>query len=113
MPIVLMAALLTLLTLSQSTVHQKAGLRQIAPGHYVYLHTDDAPGVSSTFNSGIIVTSEGVVVVDALSSEEIDRSWRTCVPPFRKRSGEGPPKPRCWPTSTSRSTGASRDIRRR
>ena len=38
------------------------GLRQIQPGHYVYLHTDDTPGVSSTFNSGIIVTSDGVVV---------------------------------------------------
>ena len=52
------------------------GLRQIQPGHYVYMHTDDTPGVSSTFNSGIIVTSDGVVVVDALGSEAIARRVR-------------------------------------
>jgi cyclase len=55
------------------------GLRQIQPGHYVYMHTDDTPGVSSTFNSGIIVTSEGVVVVDALGSEEIARRVREAI----------------------------------
>ena len=38
-------------------------LRQILPGHFVYTHGDDAPGVSATFNSGVIVTSEGIVVV--------------------------------------------------
>ena len=79
MPILLIAALLILLPWSQSTVHRSGGLRQIAPGHYVYLHTDDAPGVSSTFNSGIIVTSEGVVVVDALSSEDIARQVRKAI----------------------------------
>ena len=26
----------------------RGGLQQIQPGHYVYLHTDDTPGVSST-----------------------------------------------------------------
>src|ERR671934_2870510 len=35
------------------------GLRQIIPGHYVY--------ASATYNSGIIGTSEGVVVLDALN----------------------------------------------
>ena len=55
---------------AQSTDRERAGgLRRIQPGHYVYLHTDDTPGVSSTFNSGIIVTSDGVVVIDALGSE--------------------------------------------
>ena len=49
------------------------------PGHYVYLHTDDTPGVSSTFNSGIIVTSDGVVVVDALSSDAIARQVREAI----------------------------------
>ncbi len=58
---------------------RSGGLRQIIPGHYVYLHTDDTPGVSSTFNSGIIVTSEGVVVVDALSSEAIARQVRAAI----------------------------------
>ena len=55
------------------------GLRQIQPGHYVYLHTDDTPGVSSTFNSGIIVTSDGVVVIDALGSEAIARQVREAI----------------------------------
>ena len=35
-------------------------LQEIMPGYYVYVHTDDAPGVSSTFNSGVIVTDAGV-----------------------------------------------------
>ncbi len=58
---------------------RSGGLRQIIPGHYVYLHTDDTPGVSSTFNSGIIVTSDGVVVVDALSSDAIARQAREAI----------------------------------
>ena len=58
---------------------QKGGLKQIIPGHYVYLHADDTPGVSSTVNSGVIVTSEGVVVVDALSSETIARQVRQAI----------------------------------
>ena len=55
------------------------GLQPIQPGHYVYLHTDDRPGVSSTFNSGVIVTSDGVVVVDALGSEAIARQAREAI----------------------------------
>ena len=55
------------------------GLQQIKPGHYVYLHTDDTPGVSSTFNSGVIVTEDGVVVIDALGSETIARQAREAV----------------------------------
>lgn len=62
-----------------SKENRGGGLRQLMPGHYVYLHTDEAPGVSSTFNSGIIVTSEGVVVVDALSSEAIARQVRQAI----------------------------------
>lgn len=58
---------------------QRGGLQRLLPGHYVYVHTDDAPGVSSTFNSGIIVTDEGVVVVDALSSEAIARKVREAI----------------------------------
>jgi glyoxylase-like metal-dependent hydrolase (beta-lactamase superfamily II) len=55
------------------------GLRKIKPGYYVYLHGDTAPGVSSTFNSGIIITREGVVVIDALGSETIARTVREAV----------------------------------
>ena len=56
-----------------------SGLKQIQPGHYVYIHTDEVPGVSSTFNSGIIVTSDGVLVIDALSSEAIARKVREAI----------------------------------
>lgn len=55
------------------------GLREIKPGYYVYLHGDDTPGVSSTFNSGIIVTDEGVIVIDALGSEAIARQVRQAI----------------------------------
>ncbi len=46
-------------------------LRQVIPGHYVYS--------SSTYNSGIIVTSEGVVVLDALNSEAVARAQREAI----------------------------------
>ncbi len=46
-------------------------LRQIIPGHYVYSFT--------TYNSGIIATSEGVVVLDALSSEAVARAEREAI----------------------------------
>lgn len=58
---------------------RSGGMRQIMPGHYVYQHTDDTPGVSSTFNSGIIVTGEGVVVVDALGSAAIAEQVREAI----------------------------------
>jgi cyclase len=51
------------------------GLRQIIPGHYVY-STSNAGRI---FNSGIIVTSEGAVVVDALESEAIARAERAAI----------------------------------
>jgi cyclase len=46
-------------------------LRQIIPGHYVYSTT--------TFNSGVIVTSEGVVVLDALASDAVARTARETI----------------------------------
>lgn len=46
-------------------------LRQIIPGHYVYSTT--------TFNSGVIVTSEGVVVLDALASDAVARTAREAI----------------------------------
>ena len=51
-------------------------LKQIIPGHYVY--TSTAPG-RSAFNSGVIVTSEGGVVLDALDSEAIGRGAREAI----------------------------------
>ena len=46
-------------------------LRQIIPGHYVYSTT--------TFNSGVIATSEGVVVLDALATEAVARAERDAI----------------------------------
>src|SRR5438046_10675214 len=46
-------------------------LRQLIPGYYVFS--------STSFNSGVIVTTEGVVVLDALSSEAIARQEREAI----------------------------------
>jgi glyoxylase-like metal-dependent hydrolase (beta-lactamase superfamily II) len=46
-------------------------LRQLIPGHYVFS--------STSFNSGVIATGEGVVVLDALSSEGIARQERETI----------------------------------
>src|SRR2546428_2783329 len=67
-----MRALLLLLGCVSVFTQQPTGtLRQIIPGHYVYS--------SSTYNSGIIVTSEGVIVLDALNSEAIARAQREAI----------------------------------
>lgn len=60
-------------------VDRSLGLRKIKPGYYVYLHGDATPGVSSTFNSGIIITGEGVIVIDALGSENIAHAVREAI----------------------------------
>jgi glyoxylase-like metal-dependent hydrolase (beta-lactamase superfamily II) len=46
-------------------------LRQIIPGHYVFN--------SSTYNSGVIATSDGVVVLDALNTEAVARAERQAI----------------------------------
>ena len=51
-------------------------LRQIIPGHYAYSTTNAAGRV---FSSGVIVTSEGALVVDALDSEAIARAERESI----------------------------------
>src|SRR5256712_1264886 len=67
-----MRALLLLLGCVSVFTQQPTGtLRQIIPGHYVYS--------SSTYNSGIIVTSECVVVLDALNSEAVARAQREAI----------------------------------
>jgi len=60
-------------------VDRSPGLRELKAGCYVYLHTDARPGVSSTFNNGVIVTDDGVVVIDALRSEENVRKVREAI----------------------------------
>ena len=57
---------------AQETQRGQAGsLREIIPGHYMFNSGD--------LNSGIIVTSEGVVVVDALDSESVARTEREAI----------------------------------
>jgi glyoxylase-like metal-dependent hydrolase (beta-lactamase superfamily II) len=55
---------------SQQTPRPTA-LREIVPGHYVFS--------SGTFNSGVIVTGEGVVVLDALNSEVVGKAEREAI----------------------------------
>ena len=50
-------------------------LRQIISGHYVY----STLNAGRAFSSGIIVTSEGVLVVDALGSEAVGRAERESI----------------------------------
>ena len=68
-------ALVILLLGCASAAAQQAqrptALRQIIPGHYVFS--------SGTFNSGIIVTSEGTVVLDALNSEAVGKAERDAI----------------------------------
>ena len=50
-------------------------LRQIIPGHYVYSTTN----AGRVFSSGVIVTNDGALVVDALDSEAIARAEREAI----------------------------------
>src|SRR5215472_17468991 len=50
---------------------RQTALRQIIPGHYAFS--------SGSFNSGIIVTSEGAVVLDALNSEAVGKAERDAI----------------------------------
>ena len=51
--------------------NRSGSLRQLAPGYYVFS--------STSFNSGVIATSEGVIVLDALTSEAIARQERETI----------------------------------
>jgi len=50
-------------------------LRQIIPGHYVYTQNN----AGRLFNSGVVSTSDGVLVFDALDSEALARSERQAI----------------------------------
>ena len=64
---------------SQAPVADRAAragsLRQLIPGHYVYTTNNDG----RLFNSGVVATSEGVLVFDALNSEAIARAERDAI----------------------------------
>jgi glyoxylase-like metal-dependent hydrolase (beta-lactamase superfamily II) len=55
----------------QAPPNPRDALRQIIPGHYTYS--------SGTYNSGIIVTSDGVVVLDALNTEAVAQAERAAI----------------------------------
>ena len=50
-------------------------LRQIIPGHYVYTTNNQG----RLFNSGVVATSEGVLVFDALDTDAIARAEREAI----------------------------------
>jgi len=50
-------------------------LRPIIPGHYVYTQNN----AGRLFNSGVVATSDGVLVFDALDSEALARSERQAI----------------------------------
>ena len=64
---------------SQAPVADRAAssgsLRQIIPGHYVY----SINNAGRLFNSGVVATSEGVLVFDALESEAVARAERESI----------------------------------
>ena len=64
MPRLFVTVLLVLLCSVGAAQQAASTLQQIIPGHYMYS--------SSTYNSGVIVTSEGVVVLDALNTEAVE-----------------------------------------
>ncbi len=69
----ILAAAITLICCASAFSQQPrpTALREIIPGHYVFS--------SGTFNSGIIVTSEGIVVLDALNSEAVGKAEREAI----------------------------------
>ena len=56
---------------SASAAEENGTLRQIVPGHFLY---------NAGFqNAGVIVTSEGAIVIDGLASEERGRHVRQTI----------------------------------
>ena len=76
-PIILLIFLLSILLVSaqEPRTATSGSLRQIIPGHYVY-STNSGGRI---FSSGVIVTNEGALVVDALDSETIARAERESI----------------------------------
>jgi cyclase len=62
-------------TLTADRAARPGGLRQLIPGHYVYTTGNEG----RLFNSGVVATSEGVLVFDALNSEAIARAERQAI----------------------------------
>ena len=75
MKISTMILIFLLSTLLVSAQQPNGSLRQIIPGHYVY-STNNGGRV---FSSGVIATSEGALVFDALDSEAVGRAERESI----------------------------------
>ena len=58
-----------------SQAPSSGSLKQIIPGHYVYSTLNGG----RVFSSGVIATSEGAVVVDALDSEAVGKAERAAI----------------------------------
>ena len=72
------SAMITLIFLPSILFGQalsSGSLRQVTPGHYVYSTANGG----RVFSSGVIVTSEGALVVDALDSEAVARAQRESI----------------------------------
>ena len=67
-PVILMVC--CVIAFSQQAQRPEA-LRQIIPGHYAF--------TSMTYNSGIIATNDGVLVLDALNTEAVGRAERKAI----------------------------------
>ena len=75
---VLVLALQTATASQTPSADRAAGagsLKQIIPGHYVFIQNTEG----RLFNSGVVATSGGVVVFDALDSEAIARAERQAI----------------------------------
>ena len=74
--VLLIVFLSILLVSAQEPRNATSGsLREIIPGHYVYSTTN----AGRIFSSGVMVTSEGALVFDALDSEAIARAERESI----------------------------------
>jgi cyclase len=71
---ILVVLLPSILLVSAQTT-DSGSLRAIIPGHYVY----STANAGRVFSSGVIVTSEGALVFDALDSEAIARAERESI----------------------------------
>jgi cyclase len=67
--------LASILFVSAQQLSSPGSLRQIIPGHYAYSTLRDG----RIFSSGVVVTSEGAVVFDALETEAIARAERESI----------------------------------
>ena len=71
-------AVISLIGFASAQAPQNANsgtLRQIIPGHYVY----SVMNGGRPFNSGIIATNEGALVIDALGSDAVARAERESI----------------------------------